>query len=65
MCIIVTAALVIIHILISAVHIHMKQNKSHQLSSLAAGSMGAYTPNKIYHTLLKTVDLILFPLKSV
>lgn len=44
----------------------MKQNKSYQLSFyLAPMSMAAYTPNKIYHTLLTTVDLILFLLKSV
>lgn len=45
----------------------MKQNKSYHLSfSLAAMSMAAYTPKKIYQTLLhKTVDLILFHLKSV
>lgn len=44
----------------------MKQNQSYHLSfSLAAMSMAAYTPNKIYQTLLKTVNLILFPLKSV
>lgn len=45
----------------------MKQNKSYELFfSLAAVSMAAYTPNKIYQMLLlKIVDLILFPLKSV
>lgn len=45
----------------------MKQNKSYELFfSPAAVSMAAYTPNKIYQMLLlKIVDLILFPLKSV